>query len=792
MSRMKVAQILVLSLIFLVPSAFAEQLQGIDGTSCNDSDGNGAYTTKGTCTDNSGIHTDFCDGNTAKDYYCTGSWNGTHWSNVKCEAGGYGCGTYVCSDGACIIPKTTTTTATTTTFSTTTSITTTTQPQCPTSYTCLGTTVSCAPCQSGQYSKPKYDDEGCVIGYECMSENITCPEISSTISCPSGQQLTKTTDNRGCVVGYNCISVATKPLCPTYADLQSIENKCIAQGGKVATFTDANGCKFVDCKFHQDEVSPDPITGFTQCSSDKEIDDGVRACKSTGLFPAISFEGGCKVVKCIQQHEERCKIPTPEERLQLDNQCSAKGLPVVKDVDPNGCAFIRCGETKQETCAKEVPPEAFTKCQSIGGEMIVKKDFGCVVYANCITRGDERTAYVEPVNEVPDSTELLQIALKLEQLKIELTKLSDQAKDIATFYAGRADADEERFKRVSSMFGSTASRIDDIKNKIKQKLNSLTKEDMLEIKHDIKRLKEVTIKDILYMMLSNSKDVNETIKDSKEISAKTAKIEDVEKIGDNCGTDSVCFDRAFRVCKPVTFRPESINGPIMTVVGLDGDFCVVKAKLPENQGPPAGSIPGTNPPYEMTCKFKEYSFGISGPQQFTENCQGSMVQLMKQFGGFGAVTGTVKFPPSEGGPGGCKSVKECAQYCLNSYDDCVKWMKGHPAYGTSPPSKETLQKIVSGETSGEFQSRGGLGFEGPSGCKSPEECSKVCNNNPQLCAKWCSEHPDICQQGGKPVPVTATKPSAVQACVGCLNNGVCDIGECSECVDCLNAGRVIK
>jgi hypothetical protein len=28
-------------------------------------------------------------------------------------------------------------------------------------------------------------------------------------------------------------------------------------------------------------------------------------------------------------------------------------------------------------------------------------------------------------------------------------------------------------------------------------------------------------------------------------------------------------------------------------------------------------------------------------------------------------------------------------------------------------------------------------------------------------------------------------PVGVQACVGCLNNGVCDIGECSECVDCL-------
>jgi hypothetical protein len=31
----------------------------------------------------------------------------------------------------------------------------------------------------------------------------------------------------------------------------------------------------------------------------------------------------------------------------------------------------------------------------------------------------------------------------------------------------------------------------------------------------------------------------------------------------------------------------------------------------------------------------------------------------------------------------------------------------------------------------------------------------------------------------------------VQACVGCLNNGICDIGECSECIDCLKGSRTI-
>ncbi|MBI4010524.1 MAG: hypothetical protein HY361_05085 [Candidatus Aenigmarchaeota archaeon] len=739
------------------------------------------------------------------------------------------------------------------------------------------------PCPAGEFSKPTFDVNNCITGYKCVAETGVgfCPQTPPpTITCLPPDQLTKVTnhegcvinyycastgppgglcpniaaykpqctdgslvpifDNNGCSIGYNCIpsgcrqetdpnTQVTRVVCEQAAQCQSQEeilsigNKCISQGGKVASFTDYSGCKFIDCKFTDEEIQPDPLTGLTECVNPTKIDNAVKACKATGLFPAISFEGGCKVVKCLQHREERCKIPTPDEKAQLDNQCSAKGLPIVRDFNSNGCAFYRCGETQDDTCAKEVPPEAFTKCQAVGGEMIVKKDDNsCVVYAKCITRGDERDSYVEPIEEVPDSTELLQIVLKLEQLKVELQKLADQAENIAAFYEGRGDDDEERYNRVSSMFESAGDRIDEIKARIRDSLDSLTVEDVIEIKRDIKHLKDVTVKDIVYFMLSNSDEVKQTIKASKKLSAKTAKIEDVEREGDNCGTDGLCFDRAFRVCDPVTFKPEGSSGPTITVAGLDGDVCVVKARMSGEGIPVVGGL------LEMTCRFSEYSFGVSGPQDFLPNCEGPMADMMRQFGGPGAVTSGAEFPPPEGGPGGCTEITQCAQYCLDNYDDCVQWTEEHPAYGSPPPRGE-LERIARGESPEEFKrgpggSRGPVSFEGPGGCKGPKECDKFCSSNPQVCQQWCAANPDVCpqenlrgppaeheegfgqQHGGIKCPdgicdafeqanpnacpqdcggFGVSQPQEVQACAGCLNNHICDIGECSECIDCL-------
>ena len=76
-------------------------IQGSDGTWCYDPDGYGYVDTKTKkyCKDDNGTYEDYCESSTLlRDWYCTGTWNGASWSNVKCAAGGYGCS---CSSGAC-------------------------------------------------------------------------------------------------------------------------------------------------------------------------------------------------------------------------------------------------------------------------------------------------------------------------------------------------------------------------------------------------------------------------------------------------------------------------------------------------------------------------------------------------------------------------------------------------------------------------------------------------------------------------------------------------------------------
>lgn len=84
-------------------------LVGSDGTWCSDplngKDGNTRMHQVYSCQDQNGTHSSYCEGGTNRSWYCTGSWNGSSWSGVKCEAGGYTCsGSWgnACEGGICV------------------------------------------------------------------------------------------------------------------------------------------------------------------------------------------------------------------------------------------------------------------------------------------------------------------------------------------------------------------------------------------------------------------------------------------------------------------------------------------------------------------------------------------------------------------------------------------------------------------------------------------------------------------------------------------------------------------
>jgi len=481
--------------------------------------------------------------------------------------------------------------------------------------------------------------------------------------------------------------ITTTLTCPSFP--VELKEKCVAEGGNAVEHTDPSGCSYVSCEYEEATITPNPLIGQTQCPKPEEIEIALNKCTGLGLRGVVDLAGGCKVPVCVPREERLCPVITEEIRNQVEEKCIAEGLRPIEDFDNNGCPLLRCEH--RDFCPTDIPSEASEKCQEFGGEFIVKRnEAGCIVYATCLTRGDERLTYVERPERIPDEPVLLGIALKLENLRIELDRLMREAESIADYYASINDPSEERFRRAVDMFRAAIEKVDEIKEELRSELGRLTVEDMIEIKHGIRYIKEVLLKEITYVMLSTNEDVEEI--EAGEV--------------DDCRNDGLCFERAFRICKPVRFRPEGFGNPEIEIRGLENGKCILFARMSE----------GPKGPVEMTCRIENYALGITGPEDILPFCEGSMADMMRQFGGPAASQG-IEFPPPEGGPGGCRTIRECAEFCQQNYETCLQWMKEHPAYSSST-SREEFQRIASEEYGG---------FIGPGGCTTETECKEYCS-----------------------------------------------------------------
>jgi len=384
-------------------------------------------------------------------------------------------------------------------------------------------------------------------------------------------------------------------ICPTRDP--SWEQKCIEQGGLPEYHIGPDTCEFLKCSFEDENKTARLWENKAECQTIEQNNEDVLRCKEFGGSPKYVKKNGCERVVCERKETDKCvgvDSLSPNIVQEIKTKCNSQGLQVVRDYNTHGCEILACG-AKEQYC-KSVPAEAYTQCK---GELIVEKDAkGCVTFVECVAKGDAMVSLEahEKLEEVPDSAILLGMVFKLEDLKIRFVELGEKIQAIAAFYQERNDTNGARFERASEMLFTAADEVEDILNFLRDTIESLSVQDIEDVKLKIRHLRKSTLKNVLYIMLSSSEEVRDITQGNVA----------------DCGFDEDCFDAAFRLCKQATFTPE--DGVEAEIRGLENGMC---------------SMYVTDNNQDMTCSIPHYSSGIEDPQvDILPYCEGPLVAVL--------------------------------------------------------------------------------------------------------------------------------------------------------------------
>ncbi|MFH1751913.1 MAG: hypothetical protein ABH821_03165 [archaeon] len=460
--------------------------------------------------------------------------------------------------------------------------------------------------QNGSRGETRHDQmTGCPV-IECIQEQ---KGIYDKPIMPGGN---------GCIEERDQKTGAVKVICNNQQQCPIIypeeQEKCHRSGGEVEYRRDQRGCEFLECNYGS--------RGFIggTCPSEQEKDNMLRECENQNLKPIVERGfNGCEYVKCGGFGSEStgnydCRPPPFEEVRRIEESCRMERGRIIQDFDETGCSKPKCvSGTYDKFCAGEVPEEAVTKCEQAGGEFIKREGpDGCIEFADCIMRKDG--AEYGRVNKVLDSTELIQLAFKLEELGIEFDRLISQAEELARYYGETGDTEsKERLTKVASMFRTAKEKLGEIKIRLRDSIDNPTLALLTKVKNDIREVKEVIIADALYLMLGG------------EIRSSSTEAKVDEQGITDCGTDEGCFTEMLRTCNKASVTHYEYMGPVAiefvaSITGID-DFGKCELDIRGDFG--AGNV------YQMSCHDPSFASGQLN-DDFETYCSGDLLIKMEE------------------------------------------------------------------------------------------------------------------------------------------------------------------
>src|SRR3989344_4777114 len=333
-----------------------------------------------------------------------------------------------------------------------------------------------------QPSEPRQPQQKCPPEKACMKgeECVPCPSSGDTrTNCPStppnkcapDQSVKAIFDNNGCVIDHECgPSGSGRPR------FDSVPPGCHVEKGEFGDFVkcDKKESEFKDmeakCKSQGGRFNN--VEGRHECLFDNQNDGG--------FFGAP-------------------KCPADEELKQHIDKCSSNEGTPEKFIDRNGCKIVSCGYGSSSGKGNfEGVSDDPRECESRGGDFVLLKG-----ESRCFTN-DNQVRIKENLDEI-EPTDLLKIALRLENILKSLEEIGDSFEDLKNFYEKRGDTEKAAsFERALTKIDGAAARLDEIKFGLAEKAGDITEEDRYQVIRDIKEIKN-TMQDIAVDILTGGR-----------------------------------------------------------------------------------------------------------------------------------------------------------------------------------------------------------------------------------------------------------------------------------------------